>query len=131
MTSSRIPAGMAARMVGPLAALAALAVGARPAAAVTFHNACTNSLIPTKANLVDVTMSATAPASTSPGAAVGLTGITQQLAIPSAVFVAAYNAGLLTTGPNLVPVTSIHTAIVATNTAEGTQTTNNASGTAS
>ena len=39
---------------------------------------------------------------------------------------ALYNAGVLTTGTNTIPVTNIHTQIAATNTVEGTQTTDNA-----
>ena len=104
---------------------------ASPASAATFDNACVNSLIPTQASLIPVTMTADAsPNPVSPGGTVTLSNIHQDLAIPPAVFVAGYNAGVLTTGTNVVPVTNIHSVIAGTNTVEGTQTTNNVATTA-
>ena len=66
----------------------------------------------------------------APGGTVTLSNIQQHADIPPAVFVAGYNAGVLTTGVNNIPVTNIHTVIAGTNTVQGTQTTNNQSGTA-
>src|SRR2546430_1656215 len=71
------------------------------AGAVTFDNACVNSLIPTQASLIPVTMTATAsPNPVAAGGAVTLSNINQSLAIPPQVFIAGYNAGVLTTGVN-------------------------------
>ena len=101
------------------AVLAAFAVAASvfllpasPASAVTFDNACVNSLIPTQSSLIPITM--TADASPNPVPAKGsvtLSNIQQHAAIPPAVFVAGYNAGVLATGTNNIPVTHIHTKI--------------------
>jgi hypothetical protein len=104
---------------------------ASPAKAVTFDNACVNSLIPTQSSLIPITMTATAsPNPVSPGGTVTLSNIQQHAAIPPAVFIAGYNAGVLTTGNNNIPVTNIHTQIAATNTVQGVQATNNATATA-
>ena len=76
-------------------------------------------------------MTATAsPNPVAPGGTVTLSNISQQAAIPPAVFIAGYNAGVLTTGVNNIPITNIHTVIAGTNTVQGTQTTNNATTTA-
>ena len=105
---------------------------ASPASAVTFDNACVNSLIPTQASLIPITM--TADASAEPGRRARRHGHLEQhpaaAAIPPAVFIAGYNAGVLMTGPNNIPVTNIHTVIEGTNTTQGTQTTNIATATA-
>ena len=101
------------------------------ASAVTFDNACVNSLIPTQASLIPITMTATAtPNPVAPGGTVTLSNIQQHSDIPPAVFVAGYNAGVLTTGSNNIPITNIHSVIAGTNTVQGTQTTNNQTGTA-
>ncbi len=87
---------------------------ASPASAATFDNACVNSLIPTQSSLIPVTMTATTSAprpGAAPGGTVTLSNIHQHAAIPPAVFVAGYNAGVLTTGTNNIPVTNIHTVI--------------------
>ena len=109
----------------------AVALPAAPAGAATFNNACTNSLITSQASLIPVTMTATAsPNPVSPGGTVTLSNIHQDLAIPPAVFVAGYNAGVLTTGTNVIPVTNIHSVIAGTNTTQGTQNTNDVATTA-
>ncbi len=109
----------------------AVALPATPAGAATFDNACTNSLIASQASLIPVTMTATAsPNPVSPGGSVTLSNIHQDLAIPPAVFVAGYNAGVLTTGTNVIPVTNIHSVIAGTNTTQGTQNTNDVATTA-
>ncbi len=100
---------------------------AGPAKAATFDNACVNSLIPTQASLIPITMTANAsPNPVAPGGTVTLSNIHQHAAIPPAVFVAGYNAGVLTTGVNNIPLTNIHTVIAGTNTVQGSQTTNKA-----
>ena len=126
--TKRLGASRSVVLVVMCAALFALPISS--ASASTFDNACINSLIPTQASLIPVTMTATSPASVAPGGSISLTNINQQLAIPPAVFVAGYNAGVLTTGSNVVPVTNIHSKIEGTNTVEGTQFTNNATSTA-
>ena len=100
----------------------AIVIPASPAGAVTVPNACINSAVPTDFSQVNVDMTATAPASASPGASVQLTNITQSVALPGAIFVAGYNLGLLQAGQNTVPGT-IATTIEGTNTVEGTQNT--------
>src|SRR5262249_16210870 len=105
---------------------------ASPAKAITFNNACVNSLIPTQSSLIPITMTANAsPNPVSPGGTVTLSNIQQHADIPPAVFIAGYNAGVLTTGVNLIPITNVHTRIAATNSVEGVQVTNNATGQAS
>ncbi len=112
-------------------AASALVLPATPAGAATFDNACVNSLIPTQASLIPITMTADAsPNPVAPGGTVTLSNIQQHSDIPPAVFVAGYNAGVLTTGANNIPVTNIHSVIAGTNTVEGTQTTNDQTGTA-
>ena len=123
------------RRTAVLAAFAVVAsvflLPASPASAATFDNACVNSLIPTQSSLIPITMTATAsPNPVAPGGTVTLSNISQQAAIPPAVFIAGYNAGVLTTGVNNIPITNIHTVIAGTNTVQGTQTTNNATTTA-
>jgi hypothetical protein len=110
-----------------LAAGAGLAASAGPAAAVTFNNACTNSLIATQASLIPVTMTATVPAAVPPGSSFGLTNITQTIDVPGAVFVAGYNLGILSEGANTIPA-HVFTVIAATNTTTPTQTTSTVPG---
>ena len=123
------------RRTAVLAAFAVVAsvflLPASPAKAVTFDNACVNSLIPTQASLIPIDDDRDRVA--EPGGARGdghLEQHHQTAAIPPAVFVAGYNAGVLMTGNNNIPVTNIHSVIAGTNTVQGTQTTNNASTTA-
>ncbi len=96
------------------------------AGAATFDNACTNSLIPTQASVIPVTMTADPQATVGPGGSFDLNNINQSLPLPPAVFVAGYNAGVLKAGINDIPVIDVHTVIAAPNTVEGTQTTNHA-----
>ena len=91
----------------------------------TFPNACENSVTANNSQ-IGVTMSADAPASAAPGQSLTLTNIQQSLDLPGSIFVAGYNLGLLTIGPNTVPAT-VSTRIEGTNTLEGTQDTNTAS----
>ncbi len=109
-----------------MAATATLLLPVSRAGAATFDNACTNSLVPTEASLIPVTMTADSPATVVPGGSFEINGINQALALPPAVFVAGYNAGVLTTGTNNLPIIDIHTMVAATNTVEATQTTNHA-----
>ena len=99
-----IPGRRTAVLAGFAVAASAFLLPASPASAVTFDNACVNSLIPTQASLIPITMTANAsPNPVSPGGTVTLSNIQQSAAIPPAVFVAGYNAGVLTTGVNNVP----------------------------
>jgi hypothetical protein len=111
-----------------LAAAAIFVLPASQAGAVTYNNACMNSLIPTQSSLIPVTMTAKAEPNPvlEPGKSVTLEEIKQELAIPPSVFVAGYNAGVLTTGLNEVP-TELLTRIIGTNTVEGEQLTNTVS----
>jgi hypothetical protein len=108
--------------------VAAMAVGilllpAAQASAADYTNACRNSAVATNWDQVDISLNgaATSPA---PGGTLTLSGIHQNLAVPPAIFVAGYNLGLLTTGSNSIPAT-LHSVIDATNTVQGSQTTNN------
>jgi hypothetical protein len=113
----------AAALVGA-AAVAVVGAPNASAASQAFPNACRNSAVPTNWDQVNVTMSATTPGLPfSSGDSVPLTGIGLQMAIPGAIFVAGYNLGLLTAGPNNIPG-HIHEVIDATNTVEGSQSTN-------
>ncbi len=104
-----------------LVATALFLLPASQAAAVTYNNACVNNIEPTKAALIPVTMTATAtPNPVAGGGSVTLSSIHQELAVPSSVFLAGYNLGLLTTGVNEIP-TEVLTRIVGTNTVEGEQ----------
>jgi hypothetical protein len=116
------------RSLPALLALVATAIFlllASPAGAVTFDNACVNSLITTQSSSIPVTM--TAKTSTAgpvkAGDPITLEEIKQELAVPPAVFVAGYNAGVLTTGLNKIP-TSVQTLIRGTNTVQESQFTN-------
>ena len=108
-----------------LVATAIFLLPASQASAVTFHNACVNSLIPTQSSSIPVTM--TGKTSTAgpvkAGDSITLEEIKQELAIPPAVFLAGYNAGVLTTGLNKIP-TELKTLIRGTNTVEESQLTN-------
>jgi hypothetical protein len=119
--------------VGLLASVASMLVllPASPARAVTYDNACVNSVIVSQASLIPVTLTATAsPDPVAPGGTVTLSGINEQLAIPPQVFLTGYNLGLLTAGENKIPITGMTTQIAATNTVEGVQTTNSVESTA-
>jgi len=115
------------RSVIGLLALVASAIFLLPASqasAAEFNNACVNSLIPTQSSLIPVTMTANAsPNPVEPGNSVTLSEIKQELAIPPAVFISGYNAGVLATGLNEIP-TELLTRIIGTNTVEGEQLTN-------
>ena len=113
-------------LVGVLALAAAAAlIPASAASAVTFPNACKNSVTANQSQ-IGVTMTANSPASVAPGGSVALTNIQQSANVPGTIFVAGYNLGLLTVGPNTIP-TSVVTTIEGTNTVEGTQNTNTVS----
>jgi hypothetical protein len=116
--------GAIATVFAMVAATLAVLVPASPAAAVptTFPNACINTAVPTDFTQLDVTLDGTAPASVSPGQSFTLSGISQSLALPGALFVAGYNLGLLVEGVNTVPATDVMT-IEGTNTVQGVQNT--------
>ena len=50
-------------------------------------------------------MTADSPASVAPGDSVALTNIQQSRELPGTIFLAGYNLGLLTVGPNTIPAT--------------------------
>ena len=111
-----------------LLALAGTAIFLLPTAeagAATFQNACVNSLIPTQSSSIPVTL--TGKTSTAgpvkAGDSITLEEIKEELAIPPAVFIAGYNAGVLTTGLNKIP-TEVNTVIRGTNTVQESQVTN-------
>jgi hypothetical protein len=119
------------RSVVGLLALVAAAIFLLPAsqaAAATIPNACVNSAQPETASSIPVTMTATAsPNPVAEGGSVTLSEIKQELAVPANVFLTGYGLGLLKAGVNEVPV-KVTTQIAATNTVQGTQATNIASG---
>ncbi len=116
-------------LLGVLAvAVASVLVYASSASAVTFTNACRNNAVATNWDQLDITWTATAsPNPVAPGGAVTLSNNSQSAAVPGAVFVAGYNLGFLPAGPNTIPA-DVHSVIDATNTVEGSQTTNTVSG---
>ena len=61
----------------------------------------------------------------APGGTTTTTGLSQQGAVPGAIFVAGYNLGLLDEGANTIPAT-VNTKIEGTNTTQGTQASSNA-----
>ena len=100
-------------------------LAASAANAADFPNACKNSVTANQSQ-IGVTMTATSPTSVAPGGPVALTNIQQTVSVPGGIFVAGYNLGVLTAGPNTIP-TTVATLIEGTNTVEGTQSTNTAS----
>jgi hypothetical protein len=119
------------RPVVGLLALVATAIFLLPAsqaAAETIPNACVNTAQPTTASSIPVVMTANAePNPVAPGGSVTLSEIKQELNVPANVFLTGYGLELLKLGVNEVPV-KVTTQIAATNTVEGTQSTNTASG---
>src|SRR6266545_2885691 len=116
-------------------ALAAAAVFVLPASSAsagtsTVSNACANS-VTANFSQIEVTTSGTdgvdLPATVPNGGATTTSGLGQSAAIPGAIFVAGYNLGLLVVGPNNIPA-NVQTKIEATNTTQGTQTTNQVGG---
>ena len=83
-----------------LAATAIFLLPASQAEALEFPNACVNNLIPTQSSSIPVIM--TAKTSTAgpvnAGDSITLEEIKQELKVPPAVFIAGYNAGVLTPG---------------------------------
>jgi hypothetical protein len=122
----RVFKGCRRSVLGGLALAAAFALlPASSASAATFPNACKNSAS-VNASQIALEMTANAPAMVSSGDSVTLSNIQQTLEVPGEIFLAGYNLNLLSEGENLIPATAT-TIIEATNTVEGTQTTNTAS----
>jgi hypothetical protein len=118
------------RRVGAL--ILALALGmplafAGQAAAADYTNACRNSVVGTNWDQVDVSMNGTAAPA---GNTLKLTNLAGSMAVPGTVFVAGYNLGLLTAGPNSIPAT-VHSIIDAAGTSEGSQSTSDSNTTIS
>src|SRR5262249_41232427 len=95
-----------------LAATAIFLLPASQASAATYNNACVNSLITNQSSLIPVTL--TGETSTGgpvkAGDSITLEEIEEELAVPSAVFLAGYRAGVLHTGLNKIP-TDLNTLI--------------------
>lgn len=99
-------------------------VGATPASAgtVTTTNSCTNNA-QAGTSALDITVSGAAtpdPIILGSGD-ITLSGATFGIDVPSTVLLAGYGLGLLTTGTNNIPAT-VNVDLLATNTAQGTQT---------
>ncbi len=93
----------------------------------TVSNACTNSVSANFSQIEVTTSGDDGLPSVPPGDPTTLSGLNQSAAIPGAIFVAGYNLGLLQVGENTVDA-SVQTKIEATNTVQGTQTTNTEGG---
>ena len=111
--------------IGGVVALAAASAAAlispvSPAGAVNFSNVCVQNLAPGGTPL-STDLTGTAPATTTPGGSVTLSNLTMNVFLPGDLFVAGYNAGLLTNGQT-VPG-SARVSVEATNTVEGLQNT--------
>lgn len=111
--------------IGGAVALAAASVAAfispaGPAGAVNFSNVCVQNLAPGGTPL-STDLTGTAPASTTPGGSVALSNLSMTVFLPGDLFVAGYNAGLITDGQT-VPGNA-RVAVEATNTVEGSQNT--------
>ncbi|MGZ5358297.1 MAG: hypothetical protein ACXWF9_04825 [Solirubrobacterales bacterium] len=89
----------------------------------TVPNVCSNSLTANLSQIAVTTTGSDGVDTVQPGGATTLGGITQSAAVPGSVFVAGYNLGFLTVGENQVAA-NVQTKIEATNTVQGTQTTN-------
>jgi hypothetical protein len=105
---------LAAAALASFVAVVAGPAGPASAASATYTNACRNSAVPTNWDEISVTMNGLSPASVAPGDPVTLTGLSLQMSIPGAIFVAGYNLGLLGPGVNNIPG-DIHAVIDATN----------------
>jgi hypothetical protein len=119
------------RRNSPLAllALAAAAVFVLPASSAsagtsTVTNACSNSVTANFSQISVTTSGDDGLTTVAPAGATTTSTLTQSAAVPGAIFVAGYNLGLLVPGVNNIPA-NVQTKIEATNTVEGTQTTNN------
>ena len=110
-------------------ALAAAAVlspaSSASAGSATTPNACANSVTANFSQIGLTTSGDDGLTSVAPGGATTTTGLSQQGAVPGAIFVAGYNLGLLVEGVNNIPAT-VKTKIEGTNTTQGTQTSSNA-----
>ena len=107
-----------AMMVG---AVGAVGLSSAPAFAANQSQACVNTLTPDVFTL-DADITGTSPASVAPGASVPLTNLNMTAALPGGLFVAGYNAGLLSNGQMINGTAKV--VIRGANTTEGTQTTN-------
>jgi hypothetical protein len=99
-----------------------------PPGSATVPNACENTATASFSQIEVTTSGSDGVTTVAPGGALTLSGISQSAAIPGAIFVAGYNLGLLQVGVNDIPANA-QTKIEATNTVQGTQTTNTVGGT--
>jgi K319L-like, PKD domain len=102
-------------------ALAAAAVFVLPASSASAgtsvqSNACANSVTANFSQIEVTTSGDDGLTHVGSGGATTTSGLSQQAAIPGAIFVAGYNLGLLVVGPNNIPA-NVRTTIEATNTA--------------
>jgi K319L-like, PKD domain len=124
------PRNRAALAVLALAVVAVFVLPASSASAgtATTPNACQNSVTPNFSQIDVTTSGDDGLTSVAPGGATTTTGLSQQAAIPGAIFVAGYNLGLLVVGTNNIPA-NVRSTIEATNTVQGQQLTNVVGGT--
>ena len=111
------------------AAAAVFVLPASPASAgsATVSNACAIPLRTIFSQIEVTTSGSDGVDAVFLGGATTTSGLSQSAAIPGDIFVAGYNGGLLQQGLNNIPINA-QTKIEATNTVEGTQTTNTVGG---
>jgi hypothetical protein len=108
------------------AAIFVLPAGSASAGSASVSNACANSVTANFSQIEVTTSGDDGLTTVAPGGATTTTGLSQEGAVPGAIFVAGYNLGLLVVGENNIPAT-VNTKIEGTNTTQLQQTTNNAS----
>jgi Calx-beta domain/K319L-like, PKD domain len=109
-----------------VAALFALPASPASAGSATTSNACANSVTANFSQIEVTTSGDDGLIDVAAGGSTTTTGLSQDGAVPGAIFVAGYNLGLLQQGNNNIPAT-VNTKIEGTNTTQGTQTSSNAS----
>ena len=107
------------------AAVFVLPASSASAASVETSNACSNSVTANFSQIEVTTSGDDGLLEVDPGGATTTTGLSQDGAVPGAIFVAGYNLGLLQQGQNDIPAT-VNTKIEATNTVQLQQTSSNA-----
>jgi len=107
------------------AAVFVLPAGSASAGSAETSNACANSVTANFSQIEVTTSGDDGLLTVAPGGATTTTGLSQDGAVPGAIFVAGYNLGLLQQGENNIPAT-VNTKIEATNTTQVQQTSSNA-----
>jgi len=108
------------------AAVFVLPAGSASAGSAETSNACSNSVTANFSQIEVTTSGDDGLTTVAPGGPTTTTGLSQEGAVPGAIFVAGYNLGLLEEGENNIPAT-VNTKIEAINTTQLQQTTNDAS----